>query len=165
MKVSRTVENIVCYIKIKVYYPLITLLNKRKHKEYVREYLRSLVSRPIVYGLGIKYDVDVEWSSEEGVLLVRIPYTTNLSQVIAKTLIMATPYAVSLYLEPVFGSDLAQLLSISIAREYASRDINVLREFMQYVQEIYDGNEEFRRLIEYINRAYDALVCEFIARS
>jgi len=71
---------------------------------------------------------------------------------------MATPYAVSLYLEPVFGPDLAQLLSISIAREYASRDINVLREFMQYVREVYEGNEEFRKLIEYINRAdYESL--------
>jgi len=164
MKLFRSVENAIRYVKLKVYYPLASHLVKRKHKEYVREFLKSLVSkRPVAPGLGIEYDVDVEWSSEEGVLLdlergvllVRIPYTTNLNQVIAKTLLMASPYAVSQYLEPVFGPKLAQLLSISIAREYASRDVNVLKEFMQYVQEVYEENEEFRKLIEYINRADD----------
>ncbi len=164
MKIFRTVENAVRYVKLKVYYPLASRLVKRKHKEYVKEYLRNLISqRPVASGLGIEYDIDVEWSSEEvilldlerGVLLVRIPYTTNLNQVIAKTLLMAAPYAVSQYLEPIFGSRLAQLLSISIAREYASRDVNVLKEFMQYVREVYEENEEFRNLIEYINRADD----------
>ena len=164
MKIFRAVENAVRYVKLKIYYPLASRLVKRKHKEYVREYLKNLISKRLVTsGLGIEYDVDMEWSSEEGVLLdlergvllVRIPYTTNLNQVIAKTLLMAAPYTVSQYLEPVFGSRLAQLLSISIAREYASRDVNVLKEFMQYVQEVYKENEEFRKLIEHINRADD----------
>lgn len=164
MKVFRTVENAARYIKLRVYYPLASRLIKRKHKEYVEEYLRNLVlQQPIGSGLGIEYDIDVEWSSEEqvlldldrGVLLVRIPYTTNLNQVIAKALLMVTPYAISQYLEPVFGTRLVQLLSISIAREYASRDVNVLKEFMQYIQEVYKENEEFRNLVEYINKADD----------
>jgi len=161
MHISRTVENIVHYIKLKVYYPVVSLLIKSKHKKYVKEYLKSLMTRSEDYGLGIEYDIDIEWSSEEGimldfekgVLLARIPYTENLHQVVAKTLIMAAPYMVSLYLEPLFGNALAQLLSISVAREYASRDPNVLREFMQYVREVYEENREFRELIEYINRA------------
>jgi len=108
MKLFRTVENAVRYVKLRVYYPLASHLVKRKHKEYVREFLKSLVSkRPAAPGLDIEYDVDVEWSSEEGVLLdlersvllVRVPYTTNLNQIIAKTLLMAAPYAVSQYLD------------------------------------------------------------------
>jgi len=171
MKLFRTFENAVRYIKLRVYYPLISRLVKRKHKEYVEEYLRNLVSRrPVTPGLGIEYEIYVEWSSEEkvlldlrrGVLLVRIPYTANLNQVIAKTLLMAAPYAVSQYLEPVFGSKLAQILSFSLAREYASRDVNVLREFMQYVREVYEESERFRRLIEYINRADDASLYKHI---
>jgi len=162
MKLFRAVENFVGYVKLKAYYPLASRLVKRSHKKYVREYLRNLTfKRSAISDLGIEYDVDIEWSDEEkvmldlekGVLLVRIPYTTNLHQVMAKTLLMISPYVVSQYLEPVFGSTLARLLSISIAREYASGDVNVLREFSQCVQETYEKDEEFRRLIELIGKA------------
>lgn len=46
VKVFRTVENIVRLIELKVYYPVISRLIKRKHKEYVRKYLKisSLVN-------------------------------------------------------------------------------------------------------------------------
>lgn len=66
---------------------------------------------------------------------------------------MVSPYAVSPYLEPVFGPTLAQLLSIAVARNYASRDVNVLREFMQYIRKVYGEDKEFRELIEYIDKA------------
>ena len=99
---------------------------KREHKEYVRKYLKNLVSyQPSVSGMSIEYDIDMEWSDEErvlidlekGMLVVRMPYTTNLHRVVAKALLMISPYAVSQYLEPIFGSTLAQLLSITVARD------------------------------------------------
>ncbi len=169
MSIFETVEKIVQHIKLKIYYPLVSRLVKREHKKYVTEYLRSLVTRHISdAGLGLRYDIDIEWSDEErvlldiekGVLLVRVPYVTNLQQIIAKLLLMVSPYAVSQYLEPVFGPKLAQLLSISIARRYASREINVLREFTKYVDEAYD--RDFRELLDFIKRADDESLYEHI---
>lgn len=164
MRTFKTVESIVRHAKLKVYYPIVSRIVKRKHKDYVKEYLRSLVpSHPSITGFGLEYDVDIEWSDEErvlldlerGILLVRMPYTTNLQQVIAKALLMSSPYVVSQYLEPLFGPKLAQLLSVSIAREYASKDVNVLKEFIRYVHEVFEENKEFKSLMEYINRADD----------
>lgn len=88
MKLLRTVENAVRYVKLKVYYSLAPCLVKRKHKEYVKEYLKNLIfKQPVAPGLGIGCDIDIEWSNEEGVLLdlergvllVKIPHTTNLN--------------------------------------------------------------------------------------
>lgn len=65
------------------------------------KYLKNLVSyQPSVSGIGIEYNMDVEWSDEEkvlldserGMLIVRMPYTTNLQQVVAKKF---TDYLVS----------------------------------------------------------------------
>ena len=68
VKTFRTVENIVQIIELKIYYPVISRLIKRKHKEYVRKYLKNLVPRQSsVSGMGIEYDIDVEWSDEESV--------------------------------------------------------------------------------------------------
>ncbi len=164
MKIFKTVEKLVHYIELKVYYPLVSRIIKSKQKEYVRKYLKNLIMRASSNGgIGIKYDIDIAWSNEEralldlekGVLLIRVPYATNVREVIAKALLMASPYAISQYLEPVFGTKLAQILSVAIARDYASRDINILREFKQYVDEIYKDNNEFRELVEYIDTADD----------
>jgi len=68
VKTFRTVENIVQIIELKIYYPVISRLIKREHKEYVRKYLKNLVSyQPSVSGMSIEYDIDVEWSDEESV--------------------------------------------------------------------------------------------------
>ena len=164
MRLFKTVERFVHYIELKIYYPIITRILKRKQKEYVRKYLKNLTTpSPDTANIGLEYDIEIEWSNEEkvlidlekGALLIRVPYTTNIQEIIAKALVMASPYAISQYLEPVFGTKLARIFSIAIARDYASKDINVLREFEQYVNEIYKENEELRKLIEYINIADD----------
>ena len=82
-------------------------------------------------------------------------YAENLHRLIARALIAVSPYAVSEYLEPVLGPDLALIVSLSVAREYASKDLNVLKEFNRYVGEILGEHEEFKELREYIDRADD----------
>jgi len=73
MKLFGTVGNAIRYVKLKVYYPSVFRLVKRKQKEYVKEDLKNFLSkRSSASSLNIEYDADVEWSSEEGVLLVRI---------------------------------------------------------------------------------------------
>ena len=44
-------------------------------------------------------------------MIIRLPYDDALHKVIAKALLMSAPYGVSEYLEAIFGSKLAQVLS------------------------------------------------------
>ena len=61
VKTFKTVEKMVQLIELKVYYPVISRLVKRKHKDYVRKYLKHLVSyQPSISNIGIEYDIDVE---------------------------------------------------------------------------------------------------------
>lgn len=160
-------KSIFNFFKLSVYYPIAIKITKQKHKSYVREVLRSFTSprkadREAAL-LGLSYEVDLEWSDEEriefdyerGALIVKIPYARELYRIIAKALVMVAPYAISEYLEPVLGPKLARTLTLSIAEDYASRDINVLSEFRNYIDEIYESDEEFKELLIYIHKAED----------
>ena len=158
----RVVEQFCLTIKLKVYYPVVTRIMRRKHKGFIRDYLRRL-TMPIDEEWGLSYSVDVEWSDEErvyadlesGRLIIRLPYEEALHKVIARALLMSAPYGVSEYLEAIFGSRLAQVLSIALARDYASRDVNVLREFVSYVEEAFESDRELKELIDYVSKADD----------
>lgn len=151
------------FLKLRIWYPVITALDKRKHKEYVKEFLNEVTKSvtELETVIGASYTIDLEWSDEEsieldlerGMLIVRAPYLRRLEELLAKILIMISPYYVSEYLEPVLGSKLAQLLSISIAREFAAEDLNILKAFNEYLGEIYKEDPETKRLLEDINIA------------
>ncbi|MCU7787504.1 hypothetical protein ODS41_06190 [Pyrobaculum sp. 3827-6] len=161
IKLSKSVEDFVNSVLLKIYYPIVSRIVKSEHKNYVKKRLRSLIPHSSTV-VGIGYDIDIEWSDresisldlEKGLLIVRMQYTTDLNHVVAKALLMAAPYAVSRYLEPVFGPKMARLLAVSISRDYASKDVGVLTEFMRLVGETYNNPEE-KTLLEYIYKADD----------
>jgi hypothetical protein len=77
----------------------------------------------------------------------------ELEHVIAKALLLASPYLVSPYLAAVFGVKLARALTANIAYRHASRDLRVLMRLGNLVKGLTASDAEFRDVVELVKRA------------
>jgi hypothetical protein len=90
---------------------------------------------------------------DKGVLIVNMPYVEELEYVIAKALLLASPYLASPYLAAVFGEKLARAFNINIAYRHASRDLRVLMRLDNLVNGLTASDAEFRDVVELVKRA------------
>jgi hypothetical protein len=113
---------------------------------------------------GERYRVEIRWAEsvgvdvllDEGVLIVNMPYVEELEHVIARALLLASPYLVSPYLAAVFGEKLAHALTVNIAYRHASRDLRVLMHLDNLVNGLTASDAEFRDVVELVKRADQA---------
>ena len=77
----------------------------------------------------------------------------ELEHVIAKALLLASPYLVSPYLAAVFGEKLAHALTVNIANRHASRDLRMLMHLDNLVNGLTASDAEFRDVVELVKRA------------
>jgi len=80
----------------------------------------------------------------------------ELEHVIAKALLLASPYLVSPYLAAVFREKLARALTVNIAYRHASRDLRVLMHLDNLVKGLTASDDEFRDVVELVKRADQA---------
>jgi hypothetical protein len=80
----------------------------------------------------------------------------ELEHVIAKALLLASPYLVSPYLAAVFGEKLARALTVNIAYRHASRDLRVLMHLDNLVNRLTASDDEIRDVVELVKRADQA---------
>jgi hypothetical protein len=81
----------------------------------------------------------------------------ELEHVIAKALLLASPYLVSPYLAAVFGEKLAHALTVNIAYRHASRDLRVLMHLDNLVNGLTASDAEIRDVVELVERAEQTL--------
>jgi len=150
-------------MQIKLYYPILVRINKRKHKEYVEKYFNNLLFKKSGDLYEELHGVRIEWSDEESVeidleenkVLVRIKYVSKVEDVLAKTALMIAPYFVSKYLEPSLGEEFSRIISIGLVERVLSDHHNILKKFRELVKELYGKNSEFMELISLIAKADD----------
>ena len=142
--------------------PLAVRWRRWLSRYYVENALKSLTKNGMEVPLsGERYRVKIRWAESEGVdvlldkgvLIVNMPYVEELEHVIAKALLLASPYLVSPYLTAVFGEKLAHALTINIAYRHASRDLRVLMRLDNLVNGLSAGDAEFRDVVELVKRA------------
>jgi len=128
----------------------------------VENALRSLTKDGMEVPLsGEKCRIRIRWAEsegvdvllDEGVLIISMPYAEELEYVIARALLLASPYLVSPYLVAVFGEKLAHALTVNVAYRHASRDLRVLTRLDNLVSRLTAGDAEFRNVMELVRRA------------
>ncbi len=142
--------------------PLAVRWRRWLSRYYVENALKSLTRNGMEVPLsGERYRVKIRWAEKEGVdvlldkgvLMVHMPYAEELEHVIAKALLLASPYLVSPYLTAVFGEKLAHALTVNIAYRHASRDLRVLMRLDNLVNGLTASDAEFRDVVELVKRA------------
>jgi len=145
--------------------PLAVRWRRRLGRHYVENALRSLTKNGMEVPLsGERYKIRIRWAEregvdvllDEGVLIVNMPYAEELEHVIAKALLLASPYLVSPYLAAVFGEKLARALTINIAYRHASRDLRVLMHLDNFLKGLTASDDEIRDVVELVRRADQA---------
>ncbi len=150
-------------VKIHVYYPIMVRIDKRKHKNYIEEYLNNLLFRyPIEWPLAIG-NVKIEWSNEESVdvdleeniLIVRVEYARKVEEVLAKVAFLSAPYLVSEYLEPALGEDFSRLVSIGVIENILQPYPLILSRFRKLINEVYEKDDGYKGILSMITKADD----------
>ncbi|MFZ8806832.1 MAG: hypothetical protein ACO2PN_01840 [Pyrobaculum sp.] len=145
--------------------PLAVRWRRWLSRYYVENALKSLTKNGMEVPLsGERYRVKIRWAESEGVdvlldkgvLIVNMPYVEELEHVIAKALLLASPYLVSPYLAAVFGEKLARALTVNIAYRHASRDLRVLMHLDNLVNGLTASDDEIRDVVELVKRADQA---------
>ncbi len=158
-----TVAVFLTKVKIRVYYPIVVRIDKRKHKNYIEEYFNNLLFRnPIEWPLAIGR-VKIEWSHEESVevdleedlLLVRVEYASKVEETLAKVAFLSAPYLVSEYLESALGEKFSRLVSIGVVENLLQTHPPVLIRFRKLLDEVYGDSNEYKELLRLITKADD----------
>jgi len=158
-----SIDKLYTKMQIKLYYPIIVRINKRKHKEYIEKYFNNLLFKKSGELFEELRGVRIEWSDEEDVeidleenkVLVRIKYADKLEDVLARAALMIAPYFVSKHLEPMLGEEFSRVISIGMVERILSDHPHILKKFRELVDKLYGENSEFRELLGLIAKADD----------
>ncbi len=156
--------------KIRIYYPIVIRINKKRHKNYIEEYFNNLLFRnPIEWPLAIG-KVKIEWSDEESVevdleenlLLVRVEYANKVEDILAKIAFLSAPYLVSEYLEPALGERFSRLVSIGVVENILQSHPPILNKFRRLIDEVYEEDSEYKEILSMITKADDTSLYKHI---